>query len=148
MLLKLLKRLRKKRNTDTSKEPETKSLGNKGEAETATWLQKQGFKVIEQNYRKRFGEIDIIATKKDLIVFVEVKARKNSFFSMSLLVTPSKQKKIIKTAKDFLSKHDFQNKSIRFDIALLDYSASKSEQIKYISNAFCGSELSSSGQNL
>ena len=68
-------------------------LGKKGEDIVAKKLKSEGFSILHRNYRKRFGEIDIIAVKKDLLIFVEVKMRKNPLFDLSYLIVPSKQKK-------------------------------------------------------
>lgn len=50
-----------------------KVIGNQGELLTAYYLKKQGFEIIEMNYRKPWGEIDVIANKNEIIHFVEVK---------------------------------------------------------------------------
>jgi len=55
--------------------------GKIGEDLAAHFLCKKGFGILERNYHSRYGEIDIIASKADLIVFVEVKYRKNCFHS-------------------------------------------------------------------
>lgn len=51
------------------------SLGKLGERIAASYLAKQGYKIIEMNFKKRWGEIDIVAQEKDILVFVEVKTR-------------------------------------------------------------------------
>lgn len=57
---------------------ERKEFGAAAEAEAAKYLEKNGFSIVERNYRTKLGEIDLIAKKKDLLVFVEVKAGRNS----------------------------------------------------------------------
>ena len=76
---------------------DTKTLGNHGEELVVNWLQNHNFKIEARNYRKKFAEIDIIATKQDLVVFVEVKSRKDPYLGecLSEVVNYSKQKKII-----------------------------------------------------
>ena len=54
------------------------NLGKKGEKKAAFLLKKKGFKVLCRNYICRVGEIDLIAQKKDLLVFCEVKTRNNT----------------------------------------------------------------------
>ncbi len=54
---------------------ERKHLGRSGEEEVVSYLKKNGYRVLETNYRAKFGEIDIVASKKGAIVFVEVKTR-------------------------------------------------------------------------
>lgn len=83
-----------------------KITGNIGEKIAYCWLKKFGFKVILKNYHSRFGEIDLIATRCGFIYFIEVKLRSlNSFGEPKEAVVLSKQKKIVKTAMCFLSKH-------------------------------------------
>ncbi len=116
-------------------EQATKLLGNKGEGIVANFLVKNNFKILTKNYRARYGEIDIIAQKNELVVFVEVKTRKKLYFPISNVVTTSKQRKITKTAKFFILKNNIINKVFRFDVATVLISVNKSE-IKYIRNAF------------
>ena len=112
-------------------------FGQQSEIFIAHHLRSQGFTILEQNYKKFFGEIDIIAQKKDLIVFVEVKARKNSKISMLELVRPSKQHKIILVAKSYIGRHNLYNATCRFDVALLHIVDNKQPELNYIANAFC-----------
>lgn len=93
-----------------------KTLGNFGENKAADYLKRQGYNIIERNYRCRYGEIDIIARKDRYIVFVEVKLRKNSDFAQAReFVDYHKQKRIISTALLWLSTKDFDLQP-RFDI--------------------------------
>jgi len=109
--------------------------GKEGELLVAQYLQKYGYKIITQNYRKRFGEIDIIAQKNDTIAFVEVKWRHNPLIDSAELIGPSKQKKIISIAKEFLSKHTHEDVVYRFDVALIEQN-NNSINLQYIPNAF------------
>lgn len=124
--------------------PDKKKLGNKGELFVVNYLQQQGFIICSQNYRKFFGEIDIIAHKKQLYIFVEVKTRKSTTIAMGQLVNKSKQKKIIKTAQTFISEQQLHNKTFRFDVALLTQS-NKDFSINYLENAFTQQESSYDG---
>ena len=54
-----------------------RQVGDFGEEITAEYLEKNGYRILDRNYSKPFGEIDIIAIKDDLIAFVEVKTRKS-----------------------------------------------------------------------
>ncbi|MBY0354082.1 YraN family protein [Candidatus Babeliales bacterium] len=114
---------------------QTKELGDKGEDFTAQWLEKQGFTICARNYRKRWGEIDVVASKDELLVFVEVKTRKDKYFPISETVTYSKQKKLIRTAHSFVLEHNIQDKVLRFDIAALTSNGTHYE-MTYIPNAF------------
>lgn len=107
-------------------------VGAKGEQAAAEWLKKEGFTVHCINYQTRCGEIDIIAQKKELLVFVEVKTRTAITFALSEVITPSKQKRIIKTAYAYIHAHKIVNSVFRFDVALVELNKS----ITYIPNAF------------
>ncbi|HEX4068514.1 MAG TPA: YraN family protein [Candidatus Babeliales bacterium] len=109
--------------------------GKEGELLVAQHLQKNGYTIITQNYRKRFGEVDIIAQKKDTVAFVEVKWRHNPLVDPAELIGPSKQKKIISIAKHFLSQHNEEEIICRFDVALIEDN-SNSINLQYIENAF------------
>lgn len=114
----------------------TKITGQQGEAAVVKLLQKQGFQILETNYRKFFGEIDIIAQKGNVLSFIEVKARRNSLVSMHELVTPVKQRKIILVAKTFISRQQFPEDIVyRFDVALVQMHDDDCK-ITYIPNAF------------
>ncbi len=109
----------------------TKQLGIAGEQQIQTYLKNEGFSIRACNYRQSFGEVDIIAQKKDLLVFVEVKARSNAQFDLSEVITRSKQRKIILCAHHYISTHELYDVDARFDVALLDGTT-----ITYIPNAF------------
>lgn len=112
-------------------------IGKAGENFAARYLRKNGYQILERNYRSRFGEIDMIAGKGEYIVFVEVKTRRpGAMVSPLESVTPSKQDKIRKTARFYLAAHhnDLQP---RFDVACLTEAPGKHGfAIEYFENAF------------
>lgn len=92
------------------------------------------YKIIEQNFISKFGEIDIIATKDGVLCFIEVKGRKNSEFGLPReAVSKYKQQKIIFAAKYFLLKGNYGDVQCRFDVIeiILD-----EKQINHIEDAF------------
>ena len=110
----------------------TTQRGQTAEDIVADWLQGQGFQLLARNYRSRFGEIDLIAAKRGLLLFIEVKARRSAKFGAGAeSVTPAKQAKIIRTAQAYLAKYADQNTRMRFDVIELDLSAPKSEPLWY-----------------
>ena len=111
------------------------ALGSWGEELVSQHLKEKGYTIVALNYRCRYGEIDIIASKQDLITCVEVKTRSKEYFATSVVITTSKQKKIIKTAKLFLQKQNISDVSCRFDVATV---TRKNSAISYIENAFYG----------
>ncbi len=108
--------------------------GTRGEAAVAQKLQQEGFIILKHNFTVRQGEVDIIACKDELVVFVEVKTRRNIQFPLSQVITPSKQRKIITAAKRYLLQNPLVDKVYRFDVALV--TEGESYQIDYIPNAF------------
>ena len=97
---------------------------------------KMGYKILERNYRTKLGEIDIIASDKDTIVFVEVKARRSwQYGNPKGAVTFQKQRKISKVALYYLKSNKRSNSSARFDVAAVTMSRDN-PQIEIIKNAF------------
>jgi putative endonuclease len=98
---------------------EQSELGKIGEAYAADHLRKNGYTILAQNYfipDNRKAEVDIVATKENQIVFVEVKTRSSDYLNdVSLMVPIKKQRQVIKAAAEFV-----QEKNIdlpwRFDI--------------------------------
>ena len=114
----------------------TKNIGKIGEEYTVKFLEKKKYKILERNYSKRYGEIDIIAEKDNYVVFVEVKTRdENCRYAPVYAVTKTKQTKLMKTAYIYLKEYP-TNKNIRFDIIEIIYSGKKVNSINHIKNAF------------
>lgn len=103
--------------SNSSKKLIIHTLGNQGEEAVAQYLTQQGYRIIARNFKKRGGEIDIIATYHDIIACIEVKTRTKEYFNISEVVTPQKQRKIITTAKYFLMEQKISDMACRFDIA-------------------------------
>ena len=116
----------------------TQSIGEIGEEYATKFLKKKKYKILKRNYRKRYGEIDIIAENKNYIVFVEVKTRHtDSVTSAADAVNRQKQLKIIKTASLYLAKNETE-KFCRFDVCEVYVNADnlKLVNINYIEGAF------------
>jgi len=111
-------------------------FGKESESVAVRYLKKNGYKILEQNYRNKIGEIDIIAKDKKTLAFVEVKAtRTDSFGSPKWAVTPKKQRKISMVALYYL-KSTKQNKvKARFDVVAIS-SSQDNPRIELIKNAF------------
>ena len=96
------------------------TAGSLAEGIGAEFLERQGLRVIARNYRCRFGEIDLIATDRDTLVFVEVRMRKSGAFGGAIAsIDRTKQKKLLLTARHYLSRLAREPIS-RFDALLLD----------------------------
>lgn len=81
-----------------------KNLGKKGEERAAAFLKERGFEIVERNFRyRKIGEIDIIARRDNLLIFVEVKSRNTPSFGGPLYSITRKKKSTLKTiASQFL----------------------------------------------
>lgn len=96
----------------------------------ARYLARAGLRVIARNYRCRMGEIDLIAREGDMVVFVEVRLRRGSAFGGALAsITRAKQKKLLATARFYLSGMR-EAPACRFDAILLD--ALDAERIEWL----------------
>ena len=114
-----------------------KIFGKLGEDAVAKFLETQGYKILARNFRIRSAEIDIIAQKDDVIVFVEVKARSDIRHGLpSEAVTVRKQKKIIEAAGVFLQDENFSECACRFDVIEIYLRGGVVEEINHIENAF------------
>lgn len=116
-----------------------KIFGAQGEAYVAEYLEKDGYVIIDRNYKKMHGEIDLIACKGNEIAFIEVKTRSNMHTDLDNLVSPAQQRKIIATAKTYVAEHDLVDYVWRFDAALL-IGTSPYQKLTYITNAFMEEE--------
>ena len=83
----------------------TSELGFLAENLAAKYLEKKGYAILELNYRKPWGEIDIIASKEGILVFVEVKAKRKIIagFEPELRANGPKMIKVVRTARTYLA---------------------------------------------
>lgn len=94
--------------------------GAQAEQLAAQYLQRQGLKLVVQNYRSRFGEIDLIMQDGTTVVFIEVRLRRNAYFGgAAASIDARKQMRIISTAQQYLARLA-RIPPCRFDAVLLD----------------------------
>lgn len=107
-----------------------------GEEYASKFLIKKGYKIIERNFRERFGEIDIVAKEGDTLVFVEVKTRKSSQFGSPLeAITPWKLRSVIKTAQYYKLTHPSLPDRLRIDAVAIKLSdGGNVEDIELVKN--------------
>lgn len=111
-----------------------REVGDFGEEITSKYLEKNGYRILDRNYSKPFGEIDIIAIKGDVISFVEVKTRKSDDFAYAAeAVDFYKQERIKRASQAFLMERKLTDFLISFDISEVYLDTRK---INYIENAF------------
>lgn len=101
------------------------------------YLRKNGYEIIERNFSVyRVGEIDIIAKKDDWLIFVEVRARKKTYYSPFESVNKSKSNKIIKTSAIYLKTHKNKYNGIRYDVVSIEEIRDNDYIVEHIEDAF------------
>lgn len=115
---------------------EQHELGKLGEAFALHFLKEQGFAILEQNWRFKKDEVDLIAQHADYLVVVEVKTRSSAYFGEPFLaVTKKKQQFLIRAANAYIEQHHV-DLECRFDIVSIVISADKKPEIEHIKDAF------------
>ncbi|UCM99988.1 YraN family protein [Sulfurimonas sp. SWIR-19] len=82
----------------------SRAKGNVAEDKAASFLTQNGYQIMERNFYSRFGEIDIIAFKDDILHFVEVKSGEDYELAIQN-ITPTKLSRLIKTAHVYMKKN-------------------------------------------
>jgi len=115
----------------------THKIGKNAEVEACRYLQTQGLRLLHQNYRCFYGEIDLIMQDQNMVVFVEVRCRSRlDYGTPAESVNRCKRMKLIKTATHFLQKKGWLYKvTSRFDIVSIHLFNGKHE-IRWLKNAF------------
>lgn len=113
-----------------------KLLGKKGEDIAQEYLLKKGYKILERNYKKPWGEIDIIAQKGEDIVFVEVKTLKASSFLPEESIGFKKRRSLIKSAKIYLLEKGYpENQTWQIDVIGVKLTGKNRCQLRHTKNA-------------
>ncbi len=108
---------------------------DRGEAIAAVFLAKKGFRILEKNFRCKYGEIDIVCLDGGTFCFVEVKSRSN--FSHGFpeeFVDWRKRKKLTLAALKYAKEKRIESRPMRFDVVAVDLS--KGEVMNFIEGAF------------
>lgn len=111
-------------------------IGKIGEDKACELLLKEGYKIIERNFRCKLGEVDIIAQDKNNdLVFIEVKTRRSFRYGIPCeAINKTKKIHIYKVAKFYILKNKISNKNIRFDA--IEIKLGKDGFIHHIKQAF------------
>ena len=121
-----------------------RQTGDLGENEAVKLLRRKGYRILERNYTASGAEIDIIARKKNITAFIEVKARNIKNLGKiearpASAVTPEKQRKIIKVA-GYYSRRRVKDCRLRFDVIEVYLEDTENGQavkdIKHLEGAF------------
>ena len=113
-----MKESKNRSNSNSSiRDQRRKEMGRLGEEMAALMLQDQDYEILCRNYRCRFGEIDIVAMKKGVLTFIEVKSRTGTAFGEPAeAVTWSKQQKLRQTALQFLNEYEGTFVGVEFQV--------------------------------
>ncbi len=111
-------------------------LGTQGENAACKLLESRGYRILERNYRCRYGEIDIVAMDGDCTVFVEVRAKRSrSFGSPEESLSKRKQRRLTTTALTYLQDCETPSVEWRIDLVSVRYSTgielAKIDHVKY-----------------
>jgi putative endonuclease len=112
-------------------------VGKLGEKEARKFLKKRGYRIRETGFRCRHGEIDIIAQKKDYLVFVEVRTKSNlDFGTPEESITQTKKQRLIASALTYTSTHQKLPSLWRIDVVAIELDdKGKTRRIELIENA-------------
>ena len=96
-------------------------IGKLGEEIAEKYLKKQGYEILERNFKsKRWGEIDIVTIKDEVLVFVEVKARIGSKYGQPVeAVTPHKLRALKRTGQYYVMEHHNLPEALRIDVVAI-----------------------------
>ena len=116
---------------------ERQDTGRLGEKLAGDFLKKQGFLILETNYRCPQGEIDIVARHRDCLVFIEVRTKTGTGFgSPEESVTRAKKRKLIAAASHYRQSHDSLPASWRIDFVAVELDRKgKLKRLELIENA-------------
>jgi len=114
-----------------------RELGAIGEKLAKDFLKKKGYRIRETNFRCRQGEIDIVAERKDYLVFVEVRTRTGTAFgSPEESITSSKREKLVTAALTYISSHQNLPGDWRIDFVAVELDArGRTARIELMENA-------------
>lgn len=113
-------------------------FGRWGEQAAAQHLQAQGYTILAHNLRTEYGEIDLLASKDGLLIFVEVKARRSQRFGHpEEAVTPAKQAHLIAAAQAYMQSQPAHT-DWRIDVVSIYQSPGHSPEIIHLENAVHG----------
>ena len=118
-----------------NRKAQTYDKGVEAEKAAANWLRIKGYKILETRYKTKFGEIDLIVAKKNLIAFVEVKARADKGRALES-ITPKMQERITQAAMYYISQNEVGTCDLRFDVVTVSPTFMGMSCIEHLDNAW------------
>ncbi len=106
-----------------------------GEDVATNYLQKKGYQIIERNFRKGYGEIDIVSIYGNILVFIEVKTRTTALYGGAIeAISYGKMQKLIRTCQYYRMLHPKLPAAMRIDAILIDLENNDAKNIEHIEN--------------
>ncbi len=122
------------RNRKPKKDNSTSARGRRGEELAAEYLLRSGYTILEKNFRRRTGEVDIVCERSGSLVFIEVKRWPRAFRSeLNIALSSRRRERLRRTAELFLVEHpEFRGHRVRFDLLFV---ATGEREIEHIPGA-------------
>jgi len=114
----------------------TQDFGELGERIAERWLRRQGWRVVQRRFRAGHRDIDLVVERDDLVVFVEVKARRGAEFGDPVeAVNWNKQRQLVRSASVWIDRHGRPSESYRFDVVGVLIEGER-VRVRHVTNAF------------
>ncbi|TVQ67283.1 MAG: YraN family protein [Balneolaceae bacterium] len=118
-------------------EKSTRHRGNEAEETAAAYLEAKGWLILDRNYSFQKAEVDIVATDRNYIIFVEVKMRSSVRYGQpEQAVTPAKEKQIRKAAEAWIYERKMETAVSRFDVISIVMHQNEAPRITHFEDAF------------
>jgi putative endonuclease len=113
------------------------AFGQTSESAAEDLLRRKGYRIVDRNVRMPFGEIDLVAERHGVLVFVEVKARRTAAHGGArYAVTEAKQQRLIRLAAQYLAHRRLGRPVCRFDVVLCTGGSARRSSLEHIEHAF------------
>ncbi len=114
-----------------------RTLGAAGEDAVAAWYQAAGYEVLERNWRRREGELDLVLARDRVVVFCEVKTRSTDAFGAPVeAITHQKRQRVRVLAAKWLEESKAVVREVRFDVASVRWPRNERAEIEVLEGAF------------
>lgn len=115
---------------------QNKDVGDLGEEIAREYLEKKGYKILDQNYKNKIGELDIVAKDGSVFVFVEVKTKTSERFGKpEEMVNFWKQKKLLAVSKFYVLENKLEGKEVRIDVVTVNFDDPDEVRVEHFENA-------------
>lgn len=113
-------------------------IGQRAEDLAVAFLRSQGLQILERNFRRRLGELDIVARDGDTLVIVEVRTRASDRYGgAAASVDPRKQQRLVRAAEQLLQQRkDLARLPARFDVVTVSELTGVSPKVQWLRHAF------------